>query len=71
MRTATPDELNENAFPVMTAKLSEGELTEWFPISFQEINDPWAAPDMVAERTAASSCWRCVIPAASWSTTSG
>ena len=29
----------------MTAKLSEGELTEWFPISFQEINDPWAAPE--------------------------
>jgi hypothetical protein len=29
----------------MTAKLSELELTEWFPISFQEIDDPWAAPE--------------------------
>src|SRR5258707_15717150 len=45
MRAASPDELNENAFPVMTAKLTEGELTEWFPISFQEISDPWAAPE--------------------------
>jgi hypothetical protein len=45
MRAANPDELNENAFPVMTAKLTEGELTAWFPISFQEISDPWAAPE--------------------------
>jgi hypothetical protein len=45
MRAANPDELNENAFPVMTAKLTERELTEWFPISFQEIGDPWAAPE--------------------------
>jgi hypothetical protein len=45
MRAATPDELRENAFPVMTAKLTEHELTEWFPISFQEIDDPWAAPE--------------------------
>src|SRR5437879_2273032 len=45
MRVAAPDELNENAFPVMTAKLTEGELAEWFPISFQEISDPWAAPE--------------------------
>lgn len=45
MRAAAPDELSENAFPVMTAKLTEGELTEWFPVSFQEIDDPWAAPE--------------------------
>jgi len=45
MRAANPDELNENAFPVMTARLTEGELTEWFPISFEEISDPWAAPE--------------------------
>jgi hypothetical protein len=45
VRAATPDELNENAFPVMTAKVTEGELTDWFPISFQEIDDPWAAPE--------------------------
>jgi hypothetical protein len=29
----------------MTTKLTEGELTEWFPVSFQEIDDPWAAPE--------------------------
>jgi hypothetical protein len=29
----------------MTAKLSESELTRWFPIFFQEISDPWAAPE--------------------------
>ncbi|HXA17631.1 MAG TPA: hypothetical protein VN380_11605 [Thermoanaerobaculia bacterium] len=45
MRTAKPNELKENAFPVMTARLSETELTKWFPISFQEIDDPWAAPE--------------------------
>ena len=45
MRAAGPDELNENAFPVMTAKLTEGELTEWFPVSFHDIDDPWAAPE--------------------------
>jgi hypothetical protein len=45
MRAASPDELKENAFPVMTAKVTEGELTDWFPVSFQEIDDPWAAPE--------------------------
>ena len=45
MRTANPSELLENAFPVMTAQLSEVELTRWFPIHFEEISDPWAAPE--------------------------
>lgn len=45
MRRASPDELKEQAFPVMTAQLSEVELGEWFPVSFDEINDPWAAPE--------------------------
>ena len=45
MRAARPDELKEMAFPVMTARLSETELTQWFPVSFEEINDPWAAPE--------------------------
>ena len=45
MRTAKPNELRENAFPVMTAELSEVELTKWFPVSFHEISDPWAAPE--------------------------
>ncbi|HVR40484.1 MAG TPA: hypothetical protein VMU84_15415 [Thermoanaerobaculia bacterium] len=29
----------------MTARLSEPELTKWFPVAFQEISDPWAAPE--------------------------
>src|SRR6185369_1770032 len=45
MRRAKPNELSENAFPVMTARLTEAELEEWFPIPFDEINDPWAAPE--------------------------
>lgn len=45
MRRAKPDELNEQAFPVMTAQLSEAELGAWFPVAFDEINDPWAAPE--------------------------
>jgi len=45
MRTARPAELKENAFPVMTARLSEAKLQKWFPVSFQEITDPWAAPE--------------------------
>jgi len=45
VRTANPDELKENAFPVMTARMTETELTKWFPISFQEISDPWAAAE--------------------------
>jgi hypothetical protein len=45
MRRAEPDELKERAFPVMTARLSEAELGEWFPVPFDEVNDPWAAPE--------------------------
>jgi hypothetical protein len=29
----------------MTARLSEAELGKWFPVPFDEINDPWAAPE--------------------------
>jgi len=29
----------------MTAKLTENELAQWFPISFQETDDPWASPE--------------------------
>lgn len=45
MRRAKPNELAENAFPVMTARLSEAELGKWFPVPFDEISDPWAAPE--------------------------
>lgn len=45
MRRARADELKERAFPVMTARLSEAELGQWFPVRFDEITDPWAAPE--------------------------
>ena len=45
MRAAKPGELKENAFPVMTARISERELGQWFPVAFQEISDPLATPE--------------------------
>lgn len=45
MRTARPDELQEHALPIFTAKISEVELRKWFPVRFQEITDPWAAAE--------------------------
>jgi len=45
MRRAKPNELKDSAFPVMTAHLTEAELGKWFPVPFDEINDPWAAPE--------------------------
>jgi hypothetical protein len=45
MRRARPNELKDSAVPVMTAQLTEAELGKWFPVSFDEINDPWAAPE--------------------------
>jgi len=45
MRRAEPHELKEQAFPVMTARLTEAELGRWFPITFDEVNDAWAAPE--------------------------
>jgi len=45
MRAAKPDELKENALPVMTAQISESELLKWFPVTFQDITDPWATPE--------------------------
>jgi hypothetical protein len=45
MRAAEPSELKVQAYPVMTARISEAELTKWFPVSFQEITDPWATPE--------------------------
>lgn len=45
MRTAKPDELNERVYPLFTARLSESELTTWFPFPFEEITDPEATPE--------------------------
>jgi len=45
MRVAKPDELKSVAVPVMTARVSETELSEWFPIRFNDVNDPEATPE--------------------------
>lgn len=45
MRTAEPEELTTHAYPVLTAAVSEAELAEWFPVSFQPITDPQEAAE--------------------------
>lgn len=42
MRVAKPHELKSRAVPVMTASMSEDELSNWFPVRFQDIVDPLA-----------------------------
>src|SRR4051812_5016819 len=45
MRAAKPNELKTHALPVLTARISDAELTKWFPVSFQHIDDPQEAPE--------------------------
>jgi hypothetical protein len=45
MRVAKPNELKTHALPILTARVSESELTRWFPVSFQHIDDPQEAPE--------------------------
>jgi hypothetical protein len=45
MRVAKPNELKSHAFPILTARVSESELTKWFPVRFQQITDPQEAPE--------------------------
>ena len=45
MRGAGPEELKHAANPMLTARLSESELAEWFPVAFEEMTDPWATPE--------------------------
>lgn len=45
MRSADPNELQTHAYPVMTAAISEAELTEWFPVRFQHVTDPQEAAE--------------------------
>jgi hypothetical protein len=40
MRVGKPHELNTPAFPVLTAHISETELTKWFPVRFHYLTDP-------------------------------
>jgi hypothetical protein len=45
MRVAKPNELKSHAFPILTARVSESELTKWFPVRFQQIDDPQEAAE--------------------------
>jgi hypothetical protein len=45
MRVAKPTELKTNAFPVLTARISDSELSKWFPVRFQHITDPQEAAE--------------------------
>jgi hypothetical protein len=45
MRAAKPNELKTHALPVLTARISETELAKWFPVTFQQIDDPQEAAE--------------------------
>lgn len=45
MRTAKPSELTEHAVPVLAARMTESELSDWIPVKFQDINDPEATAE--------------------------
>jgi len=45
MRVGKPDELKVQAFPVLTARISETELSKWFPVSFHYLTDPQETPE--------------------------
>ena len=45
MRSARATELKTHAYPVLTAAISEKELSEWFPVRFQHITHPQEAAE--------------------------
>jgi hypothetical protein len=45
MRVARPHELKSEAVPLLTARVSEAELSKLFPLKFEEILDPEATPE--------------------------
>ena len=45
MRAGKPHELTTEAFPVLTARVSEAALSKWFPVSFHHITDPQEAAE--------------------------
>ena len=45
MRVGRPDELKVQAFPVLTARISETELSKWFPVPFHDLTDPQETPE--------------------------
>jgi hypothetical protein len=45
MRVGKPNELTTQAFPLLTARISELELAQWFPVPFHHITDPQEAAE--------------------------
>jgi len=45
MRVAEPHELQTEAYPVMTARITEPELDTWFPVAFHHITNPQEAAE--------------------------
>lgn len=45
MRRAEPQELTTAAVPVLTARVTDTELKKWFPVSFDDVDDPLAAAE--------------------------
>lgn len=45
MRVGEPDELKVRAFPVLTARISDRELSKWFPVPFHDLKDPQETPE--------------------------
>jgi hypothetical protein len=45
VRVAQPNELKTHALPILTVRISEGELSKWFPVAFQHIDDPQEAAE--------------------------
>jgi hypothetical protein len=45
MRVGKPDELRTRAFPILTARISESELSRWFPVPFHYLTDPQETPE--------------------------
>jgi hypothetical protein len=45
MRIARPNELQTYALPVLTARITESELSKWFPVAFHHITDPQEAAE--------------------------
>jgi hypothetical protein len=45
MKAAKPNELKTHAYPVLSAAISDEELSRWFPVKFQHITDPQEAAE--------------------------
>ena len=45
MRVAKADELKDNALPVLTASVSEDELSQWFPFELHRLTHPQEVPE--------------------------